>query len=59
MTYNFDKLRKDLKDECYAAMFNGFPMAVMDLKDIDKATNEQLLRYAKEFGLNLNKYIIK
>ena len=56
MNYDFEKLRKDLKEECLAAMFAGFGMAIVDLSDIERASNEQLLNYAKEFGLNLKKY---
>ena len=60
MNYNFEKLRNDLKEECLGAMFaGGFGMAVVDLTDIERASNEQLLKYAKQFGFDLRKYQIQ
>lgn len=59
LSYNFEKLRKDLKEECLAAMFaGGFGMAIVDLTDIERASNEQLLKYANKFGLNFDKYTL-
>ncbi len=59
MTYNLEKLRIDLVDECLAAMFSGLPVAIVDLTQIEKADKNQLLQYAKKFGLNLDKYQIR
>ena len=60
MNYDFEKLRKDLKEECLAAMFaGGFGMAIVDLTDIERASNDELLKYAKQFGFDLRKYQIQ
>ena len=57
---NFEKLRNDLKEECLAAMFaGGFGMAIVDLTDIERASNDELLKYAKQFGFDLRKYQMK
>ena len=51
-----DKLRKDMKDYYGTAMFGGFPMAVMDLSKVERASNEELVRMAQKNGIDLRKY---
>lgn len=59
MDYNFEKLRRDLKEECLAAMFaGGFGIAIIDLTDVEHASDEELLKYAKKFGFDLKRYQI-
>lgn len=53
---NTDKLRKDMVDNYGTAMFNGFPMAIMDLTKAEKASEQELIRMAKSQGVNLDKY---
>lgn len=53
---NTDKLRKDMIDNYGTAMFNGFPMAIMDLSKVEKASEQELIRMAKKQGVNLDKY---
>ncbi|MBO5389045.1 MAG: hypothetical protein J6A59_13130 [Lachnospiraceae bacterium] len=53
---NTDKLRKDMIDNYGTAMFNGFPMAIMDLSKVEKASEQELIRMAKSQGVNLDKY---
>lgn len=55
---DYKKLKKDIKDYYGTAMFSGFPMAMMNLSDIEKMTNEELIREAKKIGLKLGKYKI-
>lgn len=38
------------------AMFNGFPVAIMDLSKAEKASEQELIRMAKNQGVNLDKY---
>ena len=53
---NTDKLRKDMIDNYGTAMFNGFPMAIMDLSKVEKASEQELIRMAKNQGVNLDRY---
>ena len=56
MEINTDKLRKDMIDNYGTAMFNGCPMAIMDLSKVEKAPEQELIRMAKNQGVNLDKY---
>ena len=56
MDINEDKLRKDLIDYYGTAMSNGFPMAVIDLGKAERATQEELLKMARDENFDLNKY---
>ena len=60
MQYEIDvnRLRKDMKDRYGTAMFNGFPMAVMDLSKIEKASDQELVDLAQKQGIDLIKYLI-
>lgn len=54
--YNLRKLRKDLMDYFGTAMNSGFSMAVIDLSDIEKMSDEELLNYAVKNGVDIEKY---
>ena len=54
--YNIKKLRKDLMDYFGTAMNSGFPMAVIDLGDIENMSDEQLLEFASRNGVDIEKY---
>ena len=54
---DFERLREDLVDYFGTAMFNGFPMAVVDVTQVEIASNEQLIQIAQSNGFNLNNYI--
>ena len=56
MNMNIDKLRQDLIDYYGTAMSNGFPMAVMDLERAERASEEELIRMAREEGVDLERY---
>lgn len=59
MEQNIDinTLRKDLIDYYGTASFNGFPAAVMDLSRIERMSDGELIRFALEKGVDLDKYI--
>lgn len=48
---NTEDLRKELKDYYGTAMFNGNPMAVMELSQVDTASDAELERLARQAGL--------
>ena len=54
---DFERLREDLVDYFGSAMFNGFPMAVVDVTQVEIASNEQLIQIAQSNGFDLNNYI--
>ncbi len=55
--YDYNRLRKDLENE-YAAQSATFSggFGFCQMLDVQKASNEELLKMAKREGLNLNKY---
>ena len=53
---DFEKLREDLKNLFMAAMFNGFPVAMMDVTRVENASNEELIKIAKENGFDIDRY---
>ena len=60
MEYEIDvnRLRKDMQDYYGTAMFNGFPMAVMDLSKVEQLSDQELVELAQKTGLDLRKYIV-
>ena len=60
MEYEIDvsRLRRDLKDYYGTAMFNGFPMAVMDLSKVERMSDRELVELAQKNGVDLRKYIL-
>ena len=54
--FDDERLRRDMRDYYGTAMFNGFPMAVMDLSKVDRASDEELRRMAERNGIDLSKY---
>ena len=48
---NTEDLRKELKDYYGTAMFNGNPMAVMELSRVDNASDAELERLSRQAGL--------
>ena len=55
---NIEKLRDDLRDFYGTAMFSGFPMAVIDLSDIESVSKEELLNIAIKNKFDLKNYEI-
>ena len=54
---NAQKLKAYLIDYFGTAMVNGLPMAVIDLSDIESASEEELILIAKQKGIDLSNYI--
>ena len=48
-----DSLRAYLLDYCGAAAFSGFPAALLDMADIERASGQELCRIAECLGIDL------
>ena len=53
---DIEALREDLMDYYGTAMMSGFPMAIMDLSDVENASDLKLIMLAEKAGFDLNKY---
>lgn len=53
---NYNQLRSDLIDYFGTAMSSGFPMAVIELSDVERASDAELIRIARRAGFDLRKY---
>ena len=53
------KLRKDLDDYFTSAYFMVSKFALMDMVDVQTASNEKLIEIAKKNKFDLNKYKLK
>jgi hypothetical protein len=53
---NYDRLRRDLADYYGTAMYSGFPMEMMELEQVKRASEAELEKFAKKAGLNSRKY---
>ena len=53
MEYEIDvsRLLRDLKDYYGTAMFNRFPMAVMDLSKVERMSDRELVELARRTAL--------
>ena len=51
MDYNVDHIRDLLKDYYGTAMFNGFPMAIVDLGKVDRMSDEEVIKEAIKIGI--------
>ena len=60
MEYEIDvnQLRRDMEDYYGTAIFNGFPMAVMELSKVECLSDWELLELAQKNGVDLRKYIV-
>lgn len=53
---NIDELRKDLLDYFGTASINASPVAMMNVIEVQKASEEQLVYIAIQNGFDLNNY---
>ena len=53
---DYDKLREDLIDYYGTASYNGFPMAIIELSNVENASYEELINIAIKNNFNLNNY---
>lgn len=58
MKINIELLRKDLKDYYGTAMFGGSPMAMMELSEVERASEKELIRLAEKNQKDLRKYYL-
>ena len=59
MTIDIEKLREDLKQECYGTFFvGGFGGALMESFDLERASSEVLVEIAEKKGIDLCEYEI-
>ena len=61
MTYELDteRLRRDMEDDYGTAMSSGFPMAMMELSEVESASDRELIQMAREKRVDLDKYIVE
>ena len=57
-TIDVDELRDYLLDYCGTAMMSGFPAAVLDVADIERASGHELCRIAESMGVDLRKFTL-
>ena len=53
---DYEQLRNDLIDYYGTAMTGPFPMAVMEVTRVEKASDEELIKIAKKEHFSLDKY---
>lgn len=58
-TIDVDALRDYLLDYCGSAMMSGFPAAVLDVVDIERASGEELCRMAERMGIDLERFEVR
>ena len=57
MTIDVEELRKDLVNDSYGAFFGGgFGGALIESFDLQSASDEELVRIARNKGVDLSKY---
>lgn len=52
-----DKLRQDLIDYFTSAMFMVSPVALVDLTEVENASDEKVIKIALDNGFDLHNYI--
>ena len=57
-TIDVDKLRAYLLDYCGTAMMSGFPAAILDVADIERASGVELCRIAERLGVDLRQFVV-
>ena len=55
MNIDFEKLREDLKDY-YGTAMSFMPMAVVELSQVEKASNQKLIELALKNNFDLSDY---
>ena len=56
MNIDYEKLRSDLKDYYGTAMAGPFPVAVIDVSKVERASEEELVLIAQKEHFNLDAY---
>ena len=55
MNIDFEKLRKDLIDY-FGTALGLFPMAMMDISRVEQASEQELIKIAKQNSFDLRRY---
>ena len=53
ITIDIDRLRDDIREECFGG---GFGAALMESFDLDVVTDEELVEMAQSMGIDLRRY---
>lgn len=57
---DIDKLRKDMLNDCYGAFFVAdFGGALVEASEIERASDEELIRIAQRQGIDLRNYAVQ
>lgn len=57
MQIDIERLREDLKQECYGAFFGGgFGGALIESFDVEHASPQKLVEMARDMGFDLRNY---
>ncbi len=56
MNIDYEKLRSDLLDYYGVAMNEFYPMAIMEVSKVEKASEQELIKIARKEHFNLDKY---
>ncbi len=56
-TIDVDGLRDYLFEYCGSAMVSGFPAAMLDVVDVERASGEELCRMAERMGVDLRRFV--
>lgn len=57
-TIDVDSLRSCLFDHCGSAMMSGFPAALLDIADVERASGDELCRIAERMGVDLRRFAL-
>ena len=50
---DFEALRKQLSDDSYAGAFSGLGAMILDVPDIENASDDELLEIARREGISI------
>lgn len=53
MSGDFEELRETIKDYYGTAMTSGLPMAIIELAEVENASDDELIEIAKRIGLEV------
>ena len=58
MAYELDteRLCRDIQDDYGSAMSSGFPMAMMEMSEVERASDRELIEMAREKRVDMTKY---
>lgn len=57
-TIDVDELRDHMLDYSGTAMMSGFPAAMLDVVDVERADGEELCHMAEDLGVDLRRFVV-